>query len=100
MSNVDVNHLFMTVAEREVERALVERVQAMGGLAYKFTSPGRRGVPDRIVLLPGRVPQFVELKRKGKKPMPHQLREHDRIRAAGGTVHVIDTIKGVEELLA
>lgn len=96
----DVNHLFMTPAEREVERELVERAQALGGMAYKFTSPGRRGVPDRILLLPGRVPQFVELKRKGQKPKPHQLREHARIRAAGGVVHVIDSIKGVEELLA
>jgi hypothetical protein len=98
-TEADVAHLFMTPREREVERALVERVQAAGGQAYKFTSPGRRGVPDRIVLLPGRTPEFVELKRKGQKPRPQQLREHERIRAAGGVVHVIDSVEGVEELL-
>lgn len=95
----DVEDLFKTMAERDVEKALVQRVQAVGGQAYKFTSPGRRGVPDRIMLLPGRTPEFVEVKRKGKKPRPEQLREHARIRAAGGVVHVIDSLKGIDRLL-
>ncbi len=95
----DVAHLFMTPREREVERTLVDRVQAAGGQAYKFTSPGRRGVPDRIVLRPGHVPVFVELKRKGQKARPQQLREHDRIRAAGGRVLVIDDLAGIEQLM-
>lgn len=86
--------------ESQIERALVQRVQAVGGQAYKFTSPGRVGVPDRIVLLPGRPPEFVELKREGEKPRSTQAREHARIRAAGGVVHVIDSLAGIEELLA
>lgn len=99
IAKTEVGDLFKTVAERDVERALVERVQAAGGQAYKFTSPGRRGVPDRIVLLPGRVPEFVELKRKGAKPRPEQLREHARIRAAGGVVHIVDCAAGIEKLM-
>lgn len=85
--------------EREVEALLVCRVQAAGGQAYKFTSPGRRGVPDRLVLLPGRAPEFVELKRKGQKAQPHQEREHERIRAAGAVVHIIDDEAGIDRLL-
>ena len=99
MGTVDVDHLFMTPREREVEAELVRRVQAAGGLAFKFTSPGRRGVPDRIVLLPGRAPEFVELKRKGQKAKPHQVREHERMRAAGAVVHLIDDTAGVDRLL-
>ncbi|WP_291468939.1 VRR-NUC domain-containing protein [Acidovorax sp.] len=96
---LDVDHLFMTVREREVEAELVRRVQAAGGQAYKFTSPGRRGVPDRLVLLPGRAPEFVELKRKGQKAKPHQVREHERMRAAGAVVHIIDDEAGIDRLL-
>jgi len=48
--------------ERDIERYLVRRVTQLGGVAYKFVSPGRVGVADRIVLLPGGVVWFVELK--------------------------------------
>lgn len=48
--------------EREIERYLVERVAAIGGVAYKFTSASNRGVFDRIVVMPGGVVWFVELK--------------------------------------
>ncbi|UMT90669.1 VRR-NUC domain-containing protein [Paracidovorax citrulli] len=85
--------------ESEVEAALVKRVEAAGGLAWKFTSPGRRGVPDRVVMLPGRAPEFVELKRKGQRPRPDQLRQHERLRAAGAVVHVIDDDAGIDRLL-
>jgi len=95
----DVADLFKTVAERDVERALVQRVEAAGGLAWKFTSPGRRGVPDRVVMLPGRPPEFVELKRKGQRPRPDQERQHGRMRAAGAVVHVIDDEAGIDRLL-
>lgn len=48
--------------ERTVERYLVEAVKALGGTAYKFSSPGTSGVSDRIVVLPGNRVWFVELK--------------------------------------
>lgn len=76
--------------EKTVEAALVDRAKALGGIAYKFTSPGRRSVPDRLVLLPGGVVRFVELKRPGEEPTPAQLREHCRLRALGFVVEVID----------
>ena len=48
--------------EREIEKKLVDGVRKLGGRAYKFVSPGNDGVPDRIVILPQRVPKFIELK--------------------------------------
>lgn len=36
--------------ETKVERAHVKSVKAAGGKSYKFTSPGRRNVPDRLDL--------------------------------------------------
>lgn len=85
--------------EREIEKYLVERVTALGGIAYKFTSPQRMNVPDRIVVLPGEL-LFVELKAPGCKPNPGQLREHQRLRDLGQRVEVIDSKEGVDALLA
>ena len=51
--------------EREIEKYLIRRVEALGGKAYKFVSPGRAGVADRLVVLPGGRVWFVELKVKG-----------------------------------
>lgn len=51
--------------ERDVERYLVKRVEAIGGRAYKFVSPGRAGVADRIVCLPTGETWFVEVKTEG-----------------------------------
>lgn len=48
--------------EKEVEKLLVDGVRKLGGRAYKWVSPGNAGVPDRIVVLPGQPPIFVELK--------------------------------------
>jgi len=48
--------------EKDIERYLVRRVAERGGKAYKWVSPGHVGVADRIVLLPGGVVWFVELK--------------------------------------
>ena len=81
--------------ERDVEARLVLAVKLAGGVAHKFVSPARRSVPDRIVTLPGRGSVFVELKAVGCKPTPAQQREHERIRAAGGTVHVLDSYAAV-----
>ena len=76
--------------EREVENTLVKRVKQLGGTCEKFTSPGRRSVPDRLVTLPGGKIIFVELKAPGKKPTEKQLKDHQRRRALGCDVRVID----------
>jgi hypothetical protein len=51
--------------EKIVENHFVWAVERAGGKAYKFTSPGRKGVADRIACLPDGSTWFVELKTKG-----------------------------------
>lgn len=79
--------------EKDIERAFVARVKSLGGMAEKFTSPGRRSVPDRLVTMPGGRIVFVELKAPGKKPTDVQQRDHNRRKALGCDVRVIDTME-------
>ena len=51
--------------EKIVENHFVWAVERIGGKTYKFTSPGFRGVADRIACLPDGSTWFVELKAKG-----------------------------------
>ena len=51
--------------EKIVENHFVWAVERIGGKTYKFTSPGRKGVADRIACLPDGSTWFVELKTKG-----------------------------------
>jgi hypothetical protein len=85
----------MTLLEKDIERRFREKIKALGGRAYKFTSPSQRSVPDRLVVLPGNRVFFVELKAPGEKPTPNQAREHARLRALGCDVAVVDTFEGV-----
>ena len=78
------------ISEREVEQALVKAVKQRGGVAYKFTSPGVAGVPDRLVLLPNCPAAFVELKAPGQKPRPLQVHRFEQIRRLGHAVYVVD----------
>ncbi len=59
--------------EVDVERHLVRLVEKAGGKAYKFVSPGRAGVADRLVVLPGGRVWFVELKVAGGRMSALQL---------------------------
>lgn len=83
--------------EKAIEQQLIRAVKAAGGIAYKFVSPGRVGVPDRLVVLPGGRIMFVECKAPGQKARPSQRREHDRLRALGCEVIVLDerTVEGL-----
>ena len=90
--------------ESQIEKYLVNRVVELGGEVRKVKWIGRRGAPDRLVMLPWMEGDltppciWVELKAPGVKPEPHQLREHERMRRMGQRVEVIDSIEGVEEL--
>lgn len=85
--------------ERDIEEYLRKRVKAVGGAAYKWTSPGNSGVPDRIVIFPGGGVVFVELKAPGGKPTPLQLAQHKRLRALNCDVRIIDSKEQVDAFI-
>ncbi len=83
------------MAEKHIERKLVEMVRKSGGLALKFVSPGFDGVPDRIILFPGGKIGFVELKSPGQKMRTLQMRRKKHLESLGFRVFCVD---GVEKI--
>jgi hypothetical protein len=58
--------------EKQIEKKVCDYAKERGMLVYKFTSPNRMAVPDRLFICPdGRV-FFIEFKREGQSP--HQRR--------------------------
>lgn len=53
----------MEKLEKEIERKLRDAIRNRRGLCLKWVCPGWSGVPDRIILLPGGIIIFCELKR-------------------------------------
>ena len=86
------------VRERDIERALVKRVKAAGGDVRKMMWVGRRGAPDRLVMLPGRN-ILVELKAPGGRISRLQDVEHKLLRAAGFDVRVVWKLEQIDEVL-
>lgn len=85
--------------EREIEEYLRLGVKRLGGIAFKFTSPGNAGVPDRLIVLPGNRIYFVELKRPGGKTSQLQKMQTNRLKDLGCNVLVIDSKEGVNKFL-
>lgn len=78
--------------EKQIEQKVCDYAKSKGVLAYKFTSPARAAVPDRLFIAPdGRV-WFCEFKREGQKPTAAQEREHTRLREQKVNVFVIDNV--------
>ena len=87
------------MGETTIEYHLRDQIKAIGGKAYKFISPGNRGVPDRLVCLPKGKIIFVELKDKGKKPTSKQLNKHAELIRLGYTVFVADCKAEVDKII-
>lgn len=81
--------------ERTVEEHFVSRAKHYGGEQRKIRYIGRKDATDRVLVLCGQV-FFVELKRPKGKPRASQVREHERLRAVGADVRVLDTIEAVD----
>jgi hypothetical protein len=83
------------VRESDVHKALVKRIETLGGEVRRVSWQGRRAAPDVFVLLTKRS-TWIEEKRPGEEPTDAQLREHARMRRAGCTVLVISTLAEID----
>ena len=85
--------------EKKLEQKLVTAVRNIGGLALKFVSPGCDGVPDRLILIAYGKVAFVEVKAKGKKPRPIQIRRINQIKNLGFLVFILDDEKDIPSII-
>ena len=86
--------------ESALERRLVRAVERIGGKAPKWVSPGNRGVPDRIILLPHGRTMYVEMKAPGKPLEPLQVRWAKIFRNLGHQVFKIDSKEDIDKFIA
>lgn len=80
--------------EKDIEKRVCGYAKSLKMLVYKFTSPSRAHVPDRLFITPKGVVFFVEFKRKGQLPTKAQEVEGNKIRATGIEVFVVDNVEG------
>lgn len=85
------------IKERDIEAYLKKRVKEAGGEYRRVQWQGRRGAPDDFVILNGG--HWTECKAPGKKPEPHQTREHARMLKHGVPVTIIDSFEAVDEFI-
>ena len=89
----------VTESEKVLEAELRERCKALGWMCIKLTSQYQRGLPDRLILMPGGRVCFAEIKTTGKKPTALQRVTHERLRALGYRVEVVDTTERLDNLI-
>ena len=88
-----------TVLEATLETKFRLAVRGLGGRVYKMM-PTTKGMPDRLVLLPGGRMYLVELKTEAGTVSPRQRLLHEQAAEVGTLVHVIYGTAGVADWVA
>ena len=78
--------------ESVIENRVCAHARRKGFYVRKYTSPGHRAAPDRMMINPVGHVFFIEFKRRGMLPSTKQEAEHHRLRNYGQHVYVIDNI--------
>ena len=86
------------VKESFVEKKICDYAKSKDWLALKFTSPGTKGVPDRVFLKSSKI-FFIEFKALGKKPTKLQAHCHRLLRREGFNVYVVDNVEYGKEVI-
>lgn len=81
------------MGEIAIEQKVVKEAKKLGVIGLKLTSPGNTGVPDRLFLIPGGRPLFVEFKAPGGRLSSKQLHWIDILVQAGYNVGVHDNVE-------
>lgn len=85
--------------EKDIENAVCNYAESKGMLQWKFTSPNKRSVPDRIFMLKNGWTFFIEFKKPGGVLTSGQEREIARIVKQSSTVYIVDNIDKGKEII-
>jgi hypothetical protein len=85
--------------EHEIEKKVCDYAREKGFEVYKFSSPNRVGVPDRMFVAPYQRVFWIEFKSKGKQPTPVQEREARKLTNCGFDVYLIDNVEDGKEVI-
>ena len=83
--------------EKDLEAYLVSECEARGWDAIKFTSPGRRGVPDRIISADFNTIVFCEVKHPNGKGVLSANQE-DEIAGLQDRHHIVYVVETVDQI--
>lgn len=78
--------------EKDIENAVCRYAATLDIKGEKFTSPGRRSVPDRMFSCTNGFVFFIEFKAPGKKATRKQRLDHEDRQRRGFHVFVVDDI--------
>lgn len=82
------------ISEKDLERTFSERLNRTKKVwVIKLLSTFIKGLPDRMILCQGGYVGFAEIKTTGKKPTKIQTYIHEKLRALGFKVFVIDDLE-------
>ncbi len=77
--------------ESEIEKKVTVHAVSRGWVSYKWASPGRRGVPDRLYFKAGKI-KIIEFKAPGKLPTVFQQMVHRKLGKEKFKVDIVDNI--------
>lgn len=89
------------ISEKDLERTFSERLNRTKEVwVIKLLSTFVKGLPDRMVICQGGYVGFAEIKTPGNKPTKMQTYVHEKLRALGFTVLIIDDLESRENAIA
>lgn|SRR5574344_218599 len=87
------------LSEKSIERYLVDLVSRLGGICLKYSNPNMVGYPDRVVLLPGGVTIWIELKSAGRHVTKIQQIRIADMAAMGHKIFIADSKEDINEII-
>lgn len=89
------------ISEKDLERTFSEKLNRTKKVwVIKLLSTFIKGLPDRMILCHGGYVGFAEIKTTGKKPTKIQTYIHEKLRALGFKVFVIDDLESRDSAIS
>ena len=79
--------------EIDIEEAACKAALKLGVTSIKIKRADQKGWPDRLFLIPGGAPLFIEFKTPVGVLSPHQVFKITRLESLGYAVAVCDTVE-------